>query len=82
MRHMPNLRMYARGRPHTPQRLRNRTWNFAGRFQRSIADVLAKRLYLLVKGIPSAVSSARASSSFLAVVTMVISIPRSLSILS
>jgi hypothetical protein len=41
IRHIPNLRMYARGRPQIRQRLRNRTPNFGACFQRSIADFFA-----------------------------------------
>jgi len=82
MRHMPNLRMYARGRPHSRQRLWNRTLNFGVRFQRSIADFFAKILYLFRNGMPSCPSSERPSSSVFAVVTIATSRPRSLSILS
>jgi hypothetical protein len=41
MRHMPNFRMYARGRPQSRQRLCCRTANLGARFHRSIADFLA-----------------------------------------
>src|SRR5690606_20873844 len=41
MRHMPNLRMYARERPQTLQRLYSRTLNFAGRDAFTIHEVLA-----------------------------------------
>jgi len=77
--------MYARGRPQIWHRLRCRTENFCGLFQRSIADFLAnllQHLFHLRKGIPSWVSRLRPSSSVLAVVTTVTSRPRSLSILS
>jgi len=82
MRHIPNFRMYARGRPHSRQRLCCRTLNFGAFFQRSIADFFAKILYLFRNGMPSCVSSERPSSSDFAVVTIEISRPRSLSILS
>src|SRR5215469_13913867 len=42
MRHMPNFRMNARGRPQSRHRLWNRTLNLGARFQRSIADFFAK----------------------------------------
>jgi len=82
MRHMPNFRMNARGRPQSRHRLWNRTLNLGARFQRSIADFFAKILYLLRNGMPSCVSSERPSSSDFAVVTMETSRPRSLSMLS
>ena len=80
MRHIPNLRMYARGRPQIRHRLWNRTWNFALCFQRSMADFFAK--FYLRNGMPSLLSKLRASSSLRAVVTIETSSPRSLSILS
>jgi hypothetical protein len=41
IRQQPNLRMYARGRPHNLQRLRARTEYLAGRFARTICEVFA-----------------------------------------
>jgi hypothetical protein len=41
MRHMPYFLMYARGRPHSRQRFRNRTANFGVCFHLSIADFFA-----------------------------------------
>lgn len=80
---MPNFRMYARGRPHTWQRLWKRTAYFGFCFHLSIADFFANPIYLyLLNGMPSWVSRERASSSLLAVVTMDTSRPRSLSMLS
>ena len=84
MRHMPNLRMYARGRPHSWHRWWNRTLYFGARFHFSIEDFFAT-YYLpsgLRNGMPSSVRSERASSSVLAVVTIETSRPRSLSIWS
>src|SRR4029077_20818741 len=49
MRHMPNLRRKARGRPQMRQRLWNLTLNLGctrSRFQRSIEDFFAKLSYL------------------------------------
>ena len=90
MRHMPNLRKKARGRPQMRQRLWNRTLYLGctrSRFQRSIEDFFAKLsylfpLYLFLNGMPRRVSKLRASSSLRAVVTIDTSSPRSLSILS
>ena len=85
MRHIPNCRMYARERPQMRHLLWNRTLNLGVRFQRSIEDFLAKLsplFYLFRNGMPSLVSRLRASSSDFAVVTMLTSSPRSLSILS
>src|SRR5229473_3772761 len=86
IRHMPNLRRYARGRPQMRHRLCRRTLNFGcarSLFQRSSEDFFAKTLpYLFLNGIPSRVSRLRASSSERAVVTIDTSSPRSLSILS
>jgi hypothetical protein len=83
IRHMPNFLMYARGRPHSLQRLCARTRNFGGRFERSIADFFAKVFtYLFRNGMPSCTSRERPSSSDFAVVTIETSRPRSLSILS
>src|SRR5258706_8747691 len=41
MRHMPNLRMKARGRPQMPQRWCSCTRNFAGRIALATRDFLA-----------------------------------------
>ena len=44
MRHMPNLRIYARERPQVLQRLYSRTLNFCERLAFTIQDVFAKGL--------------------------------------
>src|SRR5207237_2000327 len=83
MRQMPNLRMYERGRPHRLQRLCCETACLWGRSPRLMVDFLANVLDPhFLKGNPSSVSSARASSSVRAGVTNVTSRPRNLSILS
>lgn len=87
--------MYERGRPHTRQRLTRRVENFGSRLALIIIDFLATkslltpraragstRPYAVRNGIPSAERSAIASSSVFAVVTIVTSIPRSLSMVS
>lgn len=80
MRHMLNFRMYARGRPHSGQRLRYRTLNFS--FRLTIWLALATGSSYFLKGIPRLFSSARPSSSVLAEVTMVMFKPLIFSILS
>lgn len=83
---MSNRRMYARGRPQMRQRFTWRVENLGSRRARTILDFLAKgptslyhrmaKTYAARNGMPSALSSSNASSSVLADVTMVTSIPR------
>jgi hypothetical protein len=81
IRHIANFRKKPRGRPQTLQRLCLRTENFGTRVALTIMLVFA--IYFpFCSGKPIAVKNSEASSSVLAVVTMVISIPRVLSILS
>ena len=95
MRQRPNFRRYARGRPQRPQRLYFRTLNFGVRFDFSInaffaMSFLGRRgaaapvpsVYFLRNGIPIWVRSSIASSSVLADVTIVMSIPRTFATLS
>jgi hypothetical protein len=84
MRHIANRRMYPRGRPQIEQRLCCWTLWRAGRFAFAIIDFFATKLprYDDWNGMPSSWRSLRPSSSVLAVVTMLISSPRSRSILS
>src|SRR5207247_11218650 len=84
MRQIPNLRMYARGRPQRLQRLCCETACLCLRSPRLTVDFLATVLCHphFLNGNPSSANSARASSSVRAVVTKVTSRPRTLSILS
>lgn len=89
MRQSLKRRIYARGRPHLVQRFRTRTSNLRF-FSRAIMDFLAMmllsspygRLPRFLNGIPNKVNKRRPSSSLMAVVTIVISMPRRRSILS
>ena len=81
MRHSPNLRYTECGRPHRLQRVYARTANFGLRAALLMSAFFAT-VQLSLKGNPSAVSSARPSSSVPAVVTTVMSIPRTRSVLS
>ena len=88
IRQIPNLRMYALGRPQIGHRLYALTLNLGVRFVFAIRDFLAKVASLKIpslyglNGMPIWASSVRASSSVLALVTMVIFMPLILSILS
>src|SRR5207302_6772232 len=62
MRHMPNLRRNARGRPQMRQRLWNLTLNLGwtmSRFQRSSDDFFAKLSYLFPLSLPEGHAEAR-----------------------
>lgn len=76
--------MYPRGRPQRLQRERACTGNRGGRRLAITLDFFANCLSSphRLNGIPSAASRLRPSASVLAVVTIVISSPLSLSILS
>jgi len=80
---MLNLRIYARGRPQSGQRLRTRTSNFSFLPINSNLTFLDKASspYFL-NGMPSSVNKARACSFEVAVVSIVTVIPLTLSILS
>src|SRR2546425_3273103 len=71
MRQIPNLRMYARGRPQRLQRLCCETACLCLRSPRLTVDFLANVFCYphFLNGNPSSVNSARASSSVRAVVT-------------
>src|SRR5687768_17559039 len=75
MRHMLNLRMNARGRPHSGQRLYFRAENFDGRLTAASWDFLANGASYCRKGIPMALRSARPSASVFAVVTIEMFMP-------
>lgn len=91
IRHNPNLRMYPRGRPHILQRLRTLTVYlrldsratidfFATEFSPAAYLLPGRPLYDRRNGMSISASIRRASSSVSAVVTIVISSPRTLSI--
>ena len=84
IRQMPYFLKYACGRPQILQRLYSLVENFAGRCCLIFIEVLAMDLSscYLANGILNNVKSSRASSSVLAVVTKMISIPLTLSTLS
>jgi hypothetical protein len=88
MRHSPKRRYTARARPQRRHRVYARTLNlgfrccfwinaFFAMYYPSLWRSLSRR-----NGKPSAVSSARPSSSVVAVVTIVMSMPRTVSMLS
>jgi hypothetical protein len=84
--HIPNFRMYARGRPHSLHRFFFRTGYFGGFCAFTICDSFAIgppafRQFRL-NGMPINCSSRLPSSSVRAVVTMMICRPRIRSILS
>jgi len=80
IRHISNFLKKARGRPQVRHRWYARTLNFGGRCCLMMSEVLA--MAHSRKGIPRCASSARAASSVRAVVQIVTSMPRTLSILS
>jgi len=83
MRHMPKSRMYARGRPQRRQRLYLRTPNFGVRFDFSMSDFFANvSSQFFRNGNCSNRSSSIPSSSFRAVVTRVMFMPRIFATLS
>ena len=86
MRHSAKRRMYPRGRPHTAQRLCWRTSKRDPRRALAMLDFFATGVqsssYVAWNGMPRSSRSLRPSSSVFAVVTMLISSPRSRSILS
>ena len=75
IRHRPNLRYTARGRPQREHLVYARTSNFGLRFALAIRLFFATR-QLSLNGNPSRRSSERPSSSLVAVVTRVTSMPR------
>jgi len=87
MRQMPNLRRYARGRPHLLHLKYARTLNFGGLFDFAIKHFFATDspfppYQVWRSGIPRSMMSSFASSSVFAVVTIVTSIPMTLRTLS
>ena len=85
-RQSPNLRKKARGRPQSLQRLCWRVENLGFFSDLAIFAVVAMVLFVFSycarKGMPKCFNSARASLSFLAVVTMVTFMPFILSTLA
>src|SRR3954464_2045616 len=81
-RQMPNLRRKPRGRPQIAQRLCWRDENFGFRASLTRFAVVAIKSFYCRNGMPMCFKSARASLSFLAVVTMVTFMPFCLSILA
>ena len=80
IRHVPNLRYTARGRPHSMQRRTARVEYFGFRAAAAIFDLLALVSYAspspsFFRGIPIARRNSRASSSLRADVTSVMFIP-------
>ncbi len=82
MRHKPKYRIYARGRPQIWQRFFLRDENFGSRFDRTTCEIFAIYVRSFANGMPIISSNRRPSSSVLAVVTMLICIPRMRSTLS
>ena len=83
MRHMSNLRMYPRGRPHILQRRTVRVMNFGFFSAFSINDFLAiQTLSYFLNGMPILASKLLASLSVRADVTMATFMPITFSILS
>jgi hypothetical protein len=78
IRHSPNLRYTALGRPHREHLVYARTWYFGVRLALTTRLFLATDQFSL-NGNPSRRNSERPSSSLVAVVTKVTSIPRCLS---
>ena len=79
--HISNLRIYARARPQTRQRFRTRTLNLG--FLSVLAIFAVRAIYWAPPGVrsgrPKPLSSSRPSSSFFAVVVMVMFMPLILS---
>jgi len=75
MRHRPNLRYTARGRPQREHLVYPRTANFGVRFALAIRPFFAT-CQLSLNGNPSRRNSERPSASLVAVVTTVTSMPR------
>ena len=83
MRHNAKYRINARDRPHTLHRFFFRVENFASRLARTIMEVFAiAYVRSFENGMPIISSNRRPSSSFFAVVMMLICIPRMRSTLS
>jgi len=87
MRQTPNLRIYARGRPHLLHLKYALTLNFGGLFAFAIKHFFATDspfppYQVWRSGMPRSMMSSLASSSVFAVVTIVTSMPMTLSILS
>ena len=84
IRQIPYFLKYACGRPQILQRLYSLVENFGARCCLIFIDVLAMNFspFYFANGILNCVNNSRASSSVLAVVTKITSIPLTLSILS